>query len=112
MSRKTMLILAAVLGGMLLTAAVYANDDLRDTLGTPVRDNAGRTVKIDASTKFIRVEHLETLTIRNQRGQSFGWQFDTFYVPTGFPLTSITPSGFEAGDTWVYVRPPPAVPSD
>ena len=111
-NHKATLVLAALFGGAVLATVVYANDDMTAQFGTPVRGNAGRTVTINGSTQLIRVEHLETLTIRNKAGQSFAWQFDTFYVPTGFPLTSIAPSDFEAGSTWVYVRPLPDLPSD
>jgi hypothetical protein len=105
MSRKSTLVLLAVLGGAFLTAGVYANPDMIELLGTPAPGKAGRTVQIDTSTKFIHVEHFEVLTIKNQKGQSFAWQFDTLWAPTGFPLTRIAPPDFEDGNTWVYVRP-------
>ena len=49
--------------------------------------------------------HLETLAIQNGKGQRFVWRFDTLHAPTGFPLKSIAPPDFDAGDTWVYVGP-------
>jgi hypothetical protein len=105
MSRKATLVLAALAGGAVFTVAAHADHDMDGYLGTPVPGTTVRVTKIDASTKFIKVDHLETLTIQNQKGQSFAWRFDTLHVPTGFPLRSIAPLTFDAGDTWVYVRP-------
>jgi hypothetical protein len=105
MNRRSTLVLPALLAGAFLTAGVYANPDMIELLGTPAPGKAGRTVQIDASTKFIHVKHFEILTIKNQKGQSFAWQFDTLWAPTGFPLTKIAPPEFEDGNTWVYVRP-------
>jgi hypothetical protein len=105
MDRKSTLVLLALLAGVFLTGGVYANPDMIELLGTPAPGKAGRTVQIDASTKFIHTEHFEIFTIKNQQGQSFAWKFDTLYAPTGFPLTKIAPPNFEAGNTWVYVRP-------
>ena len=76
-------------------------------LGTYVKESKGRLAKITPSTKYLNAEHFETLTIENQKGQRFSWQFDTRYAPTGFLLRRIAPAGFESGDTWVYINHPP-----
>lgn len=103
---------AALLGGAVLVGPAYADHHLPADLGTPVSSTAARVVKIGADTKLIKAHHLETLTIRNARGQSFAWRFDTLHTPTGFPLKSIAPADFEAGDTWVYVGPEAAPAED
>lgn len=112
MSRKATLVLAALIGGAVFTGAVRADHNLNEYLGTPVAGATARIMKIEASTKLIRVVHLETLTIQNQKGQSFAWRFDTARAPTGFPLKRIAPLDFDAGNTWVYVRPHDAPPTN
>ena len=69
-------------------------------LGASTQSVMGRTVKIDASTKNVNAQHFETLTIQNQKGQSFTWQFDTLTAPMSFPLKRIAPAGYEAGGPW------------
>lgn len=110
MDGKGTLLLAALLGGAVLPAGAYADHEVSAPFGTAVSGASARVVKIGADTKLIKAHHLETLTIRNAKGQSFAWRFDTLHTPTGFPLKSIAPADFEAGDTWVYVGPeaPPA----
>lgn len=105
MNRKTTLLLAVLFGGAVLASGVCANDNMIGYLGAPVSGTTARVVKIDASTTLIKVKHLEALTIQNRKGQRFAWRFDTVFAPTGFPLKSIAPPDFDAGDTWVYVRP-------
>lgn len=100
-----MLVLAALLGGAVLTARADPDHDVAAHFGTPVPGMAERVVKIDAGTTLVKARHLETLTIRNAKGQSFTWRFDPLDAPTGFALKSIAPAEFEAGDTWVYVGP-------
>ena len=68
------------------------------------RGDVDRTVKINASTKYVNAKHLQTLKIENDKGQSFTWKADAGGVV--FPLKSIAPAGFEAGEATVYVRHP------
>ncbi len=68
------------------------------------RGDVDRTVKINASTKYVNAEHLQTLKIENDKGQSFTWKADAGGVV--FPLKAIAPAGFEAGEATVYVRHP------
>lgn len=103
MSGKGALVFAALFVGSVLAAQDYAHDDMIGRFGTPVSGATARVVKIDASTNLIKVNHLEALTIENRQGQTFAWRFDTLHVPTGFPLKSIAPPSFDAGDAWVYV---------
>jgi hypothetical protein len=97
--------LAALFGGAVLLAPVHARDDTSADMGTPASGATVRVVTIEAATQFIKTRQFETLTIRNRKGQSFAWRFDTPYAPTAFPLKHIAPPEFEAGDTWVYVGP-------
>ena len=69
-----------------------------------VRGDADKTVQINASTKYVNAEHLQTLKIENDKGQSFTWKADAGGVV--FPLKTIAPAGFEAGEATVYVRHP------
>ena len=88
------------------TAADWGSALRRGDLGSPSQATAAeRTVKIDASTKYVNAEHFGTLKIENDKGQSFVWQFDTL-GEVGFPLSVIAPKGFAAGETRVYVRHP------
>ena len=73
-------------------------------LGTPLAAKTGRVVKISPATKYINAEHFEILTIENDKGQSFTWQFDTLIAPTGFSLRRIAPPGFQAGHALVYIN--------
>lgn len=105
MSNKGALLLAALFGGAVSTVPVHGHDGLSGDLGTPASGATVRVVTIDAATEVIEAGQRETLTIRNRKGQGFAWRFDTPYAPTAFPLKCIAPPRFEAGDTWVYVRP-------
>jgi hypothetical protein len=113
MNRMVALLLVAGLTAVGARApSVEAGPTVIDTLGSPVSGITSQLFNVDRGTKVIRIEHQHTCTFRNQRGQSFSWRFDTFHVPTGFPLSSIAPPEFDAGDTWVYIRPRPQYPSD
>ena len=105
-------LVAALTVGALSLVPVGANAANDPSLGTPMPFSAGHTVSINDATLILRVEHFDTLRINNAKGQGFSWRFDTFYVPTAFPLSRIAPTEFTAGETWVYVHPPRTVPSD
>jgi len=66
-----------------------------------------KTIKVEASTKYVTVEHLGTVKIVNDKGQSFVWTFDTLGESV-VPLKAIAPAGFEAGNVTIYVRHPAA----
>ena len=68
------------------------------------RGDADRMVKINASTKYVNAEHLQTVKFVNDKGQSFTWKADAAGVVV--PLKTIAPAGFEAGEATVYVRHP------
>jgi hypothetical protein len=95
------------------TAADWGAAMRRGDLGSPPGSappqatEAPRTVKITASTRFINVEHYDTLKIENAKGQSFVWTFDSL-GEYGFPLSVIAPKSFAAGETRVYIRHPAA----
>lgn len=63
------------------------------------------TVKIDTATKHVTVEHLSTVKIVNDKGQSFVWTADTL-GEAAFPVKAVAPANFNAGDTMIYVRHP------
>lgn len=87
-------------------AADYNAAFQRGDLGTASQAaGAQRTVRIDASTKYVDVEHFSTVKIENSKGQSFIWRFDTL-GEVGFPLQVIAPKDFAAGETRIYVRHP------
>ena len=112
MSRARGMVVAACMSCALGIAVVAYAREPSDQFGVALQRSAGRTVLIDGTTRFIRVDHQEKLTIRNRTGQTFAWHFDTFYAPTGFPLSAIAPPEFDCGITWVYVRPRAVSPAD
>ncbi len=100
--------LALAAAAPVATAADWSAAMRRGDLGSPSQASAAeRTVRIDASTKYVNAEHFGTVKIENEKGQSFVWKFDTL-GEVGFPLSVIAPKGFAAGETRVYVRHPAA----
>ena len=69
------------------------------------RGDVYKTIKIDAATKNVTVEHLGTVKIVNDKGQSFVWTCDALGEHV-VPLKAIAPAGFEAGNVMIYVRHP------
>ena len=71
------------------------------------RGDVYKMIKVDASIQSVTVEHLGTVKIVNDKGQSFVWTCD---APGEHivPLKAIAPAGFEAGNTTIYVRHPAA----
>ncbi len=68
---------------------------------------APATIRISASTRDINVEHLQRVRIENDKGQSFVWQADTLALGEDhFPLQSVAPNGFDAGQTMVFLTHP------
>lgn len=108
MARTSTLVLSALIAGGIFAGHADAFDRAASLhgsqLGTPVPAAAGRTVQINGSTKYINVEHFEILTMRDEKGQTFTWQFDTFYPRAHFPLKRIAPAGFHSGNAWTYVE--------
>lgn len=79
------------------------------TLSLP--EVAQRIVRINAGQRYLNVERNETIKIENSVGQSFTWKFDTL-GERNFPLTAISPRGFEASNVVVYVSNPYTYNSD
>lgn len=79
----------------------------RGDLGTaqPQATTAQKTIKINASTKYVNVEHFELVKFENDKGQSFVWKFDSLQ-DYGYPLSVIAPKEFAAGEIRVYIRHP------
>ena len=102
------LIAGGLLGARVTLAADYSAAMRRGKLGSPSRATyAQKTVKINASTQTVDVEHFGALIIENDRGQSFVWTFDTINA-VSFPLKVIAPKDFAAGETRVYIHHPAA----
>lgn len=75
-------------------------------LGSAAPDTAvARTIKLGANTKYINVNHGETVKVVDAKGRAFSWQFDTLSLAS-FPLKTIAPAEFEAGNTWVALHHP------
>ena len=66
---------------------------------------ADRTVKVDASTNYINVEHEALVKIENAKGQSFVWKADTL-GEANLPLQQVAPRDFAAGQTRIFVSHP------
>lgn len=75
-------------------------------LGTQGQSRPDSTIKIGSTTGNIYVDHLGTAKIENDKGQSFTWQFDSAMSISTFPLKTIAPSGFDAGNTQVTIIHP------
>lgn len=75
-------------------------------LGTPAQSRPDAAIKVGSATRNIYVDHLKTARIENDKGQSFTWQFDSPMSVSNFPLKSIAPSGFDAGNTQVTILHP------
>lgn len=77
------------------------------TIQKEARGDVYKTIKVEASTKDVTVDHFATVKIANDKGQSFVWTFDTLGEAV-IPLKTIAPAGFAAGDITIYVRHPAA----
>ena len=75
-------------------------------LGTQGQSRPDSTIKIGSTSGNIYVDHLKTARIENDKGQSFTWQFDSAMSISSFPLKTIAPSGFDAGNTQVTILHP------
>jgi hypothetical protein len=89
------------------TAADWGAALRRGDLGSPSQAAFQKTVKITAATRYITVEHFQTVKFENDKGQSFVWRFDSF-GEYGFLLQVIAPKDFAAGAIRVYIRHPAA----
>jgi len=74
--------------------------------GSQVQSRPDATLKISSTTGTIYVDHFATSKIENEKGQSFVWRFDSDMGMSAFPLKTIAPSGFDAGNTWVAILHP------
>jgi len=74
--------------------------------GSQVQSRPDATLKISSTTGTIYVDHFATSKIENDKGQSFVWRFDSDMAMSAFPLKTIAPSGFDAGNTYVNVIHP------
>ena len=74
--------------------------------GSQVQSKPDATLKISSTTGTIYVDHFATSKIENDKGQSFVWRFDSDMGMSAFPLKTIAPSGFDAGNTYVNVIHP------
>ena len=100
------MLLSALVGAGAASAADYSQLVRLGRLGTQVQSQPDTTVKISSTTGNIDVDHFATARIRNDKGQSFTWRFDSTMEVSSFPLKAIAPSGFEAGNTLVSVIHP------
>jgi len=99
----------AIAGAFALAAPAFANHPpASPVLGSPVHDaSAGRTITLDAGTKWVNVSGGETVSFVAD-GKRFSWQFDTYGTAPVFDLDSIAPAGVLNGRTVrVYVTPDP-----
>lgn len=75
-------------------------------LGAQAQSRPDTTIRIGSTQKTIYVDHFATARIENDKGQSFIWRFDSAMAMSFFPLKTIAPSGFDAGNTFVSVIHP------
>ena len=74
--------------------------------GSAVQSKPDVTIKIGSTTKYVYVDHFATAKFANDKGQSFVWWFDSAMEMAYFPLKTIAPSGFDAGNAMVRVWHP------
>ena len=89
--------------------SIFMTPALSQYLASVNRDTspAPWTVKIDGSTRQINVEHLQTVKIENDKGESFVWTADTLGSGAdNFPLKAVAPQNFAAGATRVFLSHP------
>ena len=87
-------------------AADYSALVKQGFFGNLVKSKPDTTVKISGTTKYVTVNHEATVKIENDKRQSFVWRFDSAMEMSNFPLRTIAPSGFDAGNTLVSVLHP------
>ncbi len=102
----TSVLLSALVGAGVASAAARPELVKLGYLGTQVQSQPDSTVRIGRATGNIYVDHFATAKIENEKGQSFVWRFDTTMPMSSFPLSTIAPSGFDAGNTQVSVLHP------
>src|SRR3989304_5947877 len=93
-------------GAGVASAADYSALIKLGFFGSPAKSKPDTTVKISGTTKYFTVNHFALAKIGNDKGQSFVWQFDSAMEMSNFPLKTIAPSGFDAGNTLVSVIHP------
>lgn len=74
--------------------------------GSAVQSKPDVTIKISGTTEYVYVGHFATAKFENDKGQSFVWRFDSAMEMSYFPLKTIAPSSFDAGNAMVRVRHP------
>lgn len=98
--------LAAVAGGVALAWAATAGAQLRPDeaafYGHALEaDTAEREVRLVAGTKFVNVNHWESVRFVKD-GRAFGWKFDSVTTDS-FALSRIAPAGWDVEQVRVYV---------
>ena len=93
-------------GAGVASAADWSAQVKQGFFGSPAKGKPDTTVKISGTTEYFTVDHFATAKIENDKGQSFVWQFDSAMEMSNFPLKTIAPSGFDAGNTLVSVIHP------
>ena len=104
----TSFLLSTVLGVGAAAAADYSAWPNQGYFGTPGQGRPDATIKINSTTGYINVDHDATVKFENNKGQNFTWRFDSSMSMSAFPLKTIAPSGFDAGNTMVSVIHPAA----
>ena len=102
----TSVLLSTVLGVGAAAATDYSAWLNRGLFGTPGQGRPDTTIKINSTTGYINVDHFATAKIENDKGQNFTWRFDSSMSMSAFPLKTIAPSGFDAGNVQVSVVHP------
>ncbi len=74
--------------------------------GDQVQTKPDTTLRISGATEFVSVPHFATAKFENDKGQSFVWRFDSAMAMSSFPLKTIAPGSFDAGNTYVNIVHP------
>ena len=96
---------AATLPAHAITSAdLYGEQAKAPVERAAVSADAGRTIDITDTTKWVNVKHGEVVRFVS-KDQQFTWYFDGLSQPRPFDLAQIAPAGFAAQRVTVYVAP-------
>ncbi len=102
----TSILLSTLIGAGVAGAADHSALVRQGFYGSQVQIKPDTVLRISSTTKFISVPHFAAVKIENDKSQSFVWQFDSAMAMSRFPLKTIAPGGFDAGNTYVNIIHP------
>ena len=102
----TTVLLSALMGVGVAGAADQSWLVSKGFFGSEGQSKPDVTIKVSSTGVDVYVDHFATAKIENDKGQSFIWRFDSAIEMSRFPVKTIAPAGFDAGNTQVVVIHP------